>query len=379
MSLPRSPLALVICAVLWPPPTGAEVFCADDATELEAALQASGQNGEYDEVRIAQGSYLAPTHGFAWRSSGNLGDGLGVDISGGWQVAGDGSCFGREPGAWATTLQGSGSDAVLRLLPGPGAAVSVRGLHLRDGVAPGFNRGGGLSLATSTLEDFRGSIVVEGNVFEDNEAHNGGGLQVQAQPIGGGGSIRVSGNLFIGNHARNGFGTVEIMTQDTLSDSGAEVLFIGNTAIGNSAGEPGGSASGGVMVSGGVDTRSVLANNLLWGNDGVDLSLFGYAGHELLHNLVGSRSGFTPVVDLGNFSAPPDFEPCAANCGHWIPASGGNLFDAGYMPSAADGWVLQGEDVAGRPRVDAVSGSVDIGAYENHLRIFADGFDPAAP
>jgi CSLREA domain-containing protein len=371
---PRPGTGSILCdagAYEFQPP-----LCATTAGELQAALQFAASNGIDDEIRIAAGHYPAPPGGFEYSAQFGNGDIQAIAISGGWTALGNDPC--GEPGSgnpFETVLDGGGSVPALRIALRGSSAVRVRALTL----ANGFHafQGGGLKLALGGSFDVWGSLAaIEGNAFVNNSSALAGGLSVSTSELTGGGRILVSGNLFLGNHASEDWGAGVIWAQADPQqlDSDAGLFLIGNTVLDNTTESTDASACGGIYFANGLGgLRRVVANNLMWGNQAADLLMTSAADYELLHNNIGQRSGWEPAIAFGNLSVAPQFEACAG-CDERVPVASSPLVDAGYLPGVEDGWSLPSADLLGRARI-AGSG-VDIGAFENHSRLFRDGFEP---
>jgi CSLREA domain-containing protein len=349
-------------------------LCVTSSAELQSALTFAATNGIDDEIRIAVGHYPAPGNGFLYTIQVANGDEADITLSGGWTTLGNDPCgqLGSQS-PFDTVLDGGGAGRVMSIVVRGHSDVHVSRLSFVDGLAPGGGGSGGLTLTGTSQEPYRGAMVVERNAFIGSQAEFAGGLSVFSGAFAGDARFVVSGNVFLDNHASDNWGAASVAAfADPGGVSGESGLFlIGNTALFNGS-DAGGDPVGGIYVGAAGDIRRVVANNLLWGNDGADLLMAGADGYELLHNNLGERSGFEPGIDFGNLSVAPQFEPCAA-CDDLVPASGSALIDAGLVPDGNAGWSLPALDLRGEVRVRGQS--VEIGAWENGDHLFADGFE----
>jgi hypothetical protein len=148
--------------------------------------------------------------------------------------------------------------------------------------------------------------------------------------------------------------------------SGGVGRFINNTVYDNTADAGASSDVGGVYVGGQAACGWDVANNSLWGNPGLDLSL-GSVSVSVRNNDLQNRGGSeAPSASSGNINASPLF----LSATDFRLKRSSPLVDAGL--DAAGGGVTGGS-LDGGPRL--VGPHVDIGAYELD-RLFADGFDP---
>jgi len=111
-----------------------------------------------------------------------------------------------------------------------------------------------------------------------------------------------------------------------------------------------------------------IANSIVWGNGGTDLSLTPSGAVILDHDDIGTRAvgGGVVVTDTSPYLVDPHFVAL-----HDLRLRADSpLRDAGHTaPIGGSG----GTDVDGEARV--VFGIVDIGAHEVQDRIFDEGFD----
>lgn len=369
-------------AILAAAPLAAANFCVNSSAELSNALQTAANNGVDDTIRIWAGTYNAPPGGFRYQQPAVP---QNLTILGGYYLGiTNNPCGLRNRHPHATRLDGQGQEPVMNItFLKDNSDVTVEGVTFMNG------EGGGLYVHGWT--GYAGEVTIEKNVFRDNQGNIGGGLVLDFASAGSPGALKlhVYNNLFLGNHAYSFAGAAWVRT-GSQTPSGARLFVINNTVIDNTYGSASGSDIGGLLISfnnGGI----FFAHNNLWGNRhfqdssrGVDLLVGDGAGfYYLYHNNIGSRSGATPTIEQGNMSVEPEYEPCPAqaDCNsapRFIPALGSPLVDAGMHPLSQH-WGFYGYlppyDLKGDPREDAAGTRVDIGAFENHARVFSDRFE----
>lgn len=352
---------LLLVVALSATPAGAEVFCVGDGPALQLALDSAEANGQDDQIRVRVGSLTAPAGGFAYFAVDD-GD---LAISGGWTAFFDNPCaFQSEPDPGATVLVGN-DGSVLRIVPAQQgtATISLRRLAFVGGDAE--VSGGGLSLGGVGVE-FGGQVLVERNLFIGNSAQYDAAIGAYWVARGSG-LLRLANNLVVSNTGSTAITLA--LSGDTSTASDAGVQLINNTVVNN--------PDGGIIVKG-TAPQALLANNNLHGNGDFDLWLF-ETGARLISNNIGQRVGAAPEHESGTLSVDPDYEPGCQLCFDRVPRLDSSLVDAGAMPRAGAGWSLVGPDYRGRDRIDGVGKMVDIGAFENHVRLFSDDFEGAAP
>ena len=111
-----------------------------------------------------------------------------------------------------------------------------------------------------------------------------------------------------------------------------------------------------------------LANNIIWDNAGYDLDVVAFFSPVLLDNDIGV-AGLTPATgSAGNISTDPLFVDSAS--GNYRLRTSSPARDAGDNTPPG---TIRNYDLDGLARIDGVI--VDMGAYEVHDVIFADGFE----
>lgn len=345
-------------------PAHALVFCVGTSSQLQNTLATAATNGQDDTIRVVQGRYEIPGDGFVYDSvSPANGDDKSLTIDGGWKVS-LGACV-RDPDEpvrpFQTILDGHGAGRVLRIATRPNGNVTVRNFTFMDGnaylSADGARQGGGLQVDVDG--DYSAVMRIEQNAFINNTAQYGGGIHAFTD-AGNLGRLHVTNNLFWENKATSSAAA-------GLGMTGGRIYLVSNTVSDNRAGPV---AVGGIYLG---PTDMFIANNNLWGNDGMDLYFRGphlITGTVLFNNNIGVL-GSIPEIEVGTISVEPQYERGGVN---FTPARGSPLIDAGIQPPPVTIWHLSETDLNGRPRV--MGSGVDIGAYESEY-MFTDGFEPA--
>lgn len=331
----------------------AATYCVDSAAGLQAAMTAAAASSVDDAIHLVNGIY-APTspNGFF----AQLGVSGRLDISGGWHVG----CLARNRGQRSTIDGGTflpGMVIVGSTAAGPAASLSISHLNFVHGYTMDTaGRGGGLTVSLPQAATV--DVTIDANRFFDNQSENaqdggGGGLRVYAER-----NLVVSNNIFSGNHART-FGGAAL-----LSCGSVLAKIVNNTVTDNEASVGNAGDLSGLYVYGGCFTE--IANNILWGNSGIDLALY-VQGARLYNNDLADLGGDdAPAVSSGNIYANPLF---VSSTDLRLRRSS-TLVDAG-LDTPIDGLPEFAYDDG--PRL--VGAHVDIGAYELD-RLFDDGFDP---
>lgn len=318
-------------------PVDAAQFCVANGAALQAALNTATDNGEDDDIRLRSGVYtrVSPGNAFTYSS----GESFDLSVSGGWN-----SVCNNFSSDVSSILDGEDARRVMELVTAGNGSLSVSRLQFRSGLANGS--GGGLNIGGFAANDV--DILIRNCVFVSNVASTfGGGLSASSS-----GTLRLNNTLFLANEAGVTYGAAALTANDGIA------YVINNTVIGNSGGD------GGLRYAGSSPLE--LANNVLWGNSGADLTVQ-VAAHNRYHNNIGTLNTPAPGVVTGEVVTAPEFESGLLN---FDPRPGGALFNGGD-PAPPGGLALI--DLKGRPRV--ASGVVDIGAYETEA-LFYDDFDP---
>lgn len=387
-------------------PAWAEVFCVATAVDLQNALILTAANGQDDEVRVVQGTYVGY---FVYAST----EAKALSVLGGYTAG----CAERVLDPVNTVLDGNQTGTVLKLSATTVAAgFVVEGLTLRKGNNSGLgvtvglggrvslqnnlisgntsstSSGGGVNLSATTV------MIKNNNISGNIAICDGGGLYLYAT------TVLLTDNTITGNstHSSNGSScspnngggiylkaTTATLTNNNISDNtsytrGGGLCLIStvttltnNTIVGNSSGYGGGLY---LDFQGNEPQRSLaLSNNLFWlnratPNQGADFYINNTTASQV--TLRANNFDWTPntefwvgtpvYLDSSNLNKlDPLFVDASTGDFHLQPGS--PMIDAGY-PGTPD---LPDFDIEGTPRV--LGSSVDIGAYE-----YDDGSDPKA-
>ncbi|GJM10079.1 MAG: hypothetical protein DHS20C11_23550 [Lysobacteraceae bacterium] len=334
-------------------PLQAATFCVDTAAAFDTALSDASNNFENDEIRLEVGTYNAVPGGFTML----VDDSADVKISGGWHDLHLGNitvpCGLQTDSVWDTVLNGQSSTEILTVWAlDNNLTIDISNLNFMNGHVPDDD-GAGLFLLAADSATF----MVRNCAFINNTGRFGSGLTASSD------QLIVFNNLFALNTATANFAAASL----TVTDGGLAQIS-NNTIVSNFGTEA--NDDGGLRIGG--DGDAVLANNLAWGNDGVDLILMPTgAPYELLFNAYDSFSGATSASSTGNIFEPtPDFEDGLFN---YRLKRTSELVDAGT--ASFTGWI-SAKDLDGLPRV--IGPQIDIGAFENDVLI-DNGFDGSSP
>lgn len=348
----------VLGALAAPAIAQAATYCVDDAEGLQEALHASAFGGSDDVIRLEAGVYDAMfPEGFIYTPLPGSGGG-DLDISGGW----NNNCVARVAGQ-RSTIDGELQRPGLTIYASSSVAdvVRVRYLQFIRGLASGERQAGGLTVRSGV-----GFAEIDSNRFADNTSSHptlgaGGALQVSAAY-----SLYVRNNVFASNDAdttaADSAGAAALTCSFNVPD--VDARFVNNTIVGNTAGPGAATDTGGIRLDG--DCLWEIANNILWGNAGIDFEL-NSADATLRNNDIGERGGSEgPTTDSANVSVDPQFTSATSvRLKRTSP-----LIDAG-LNTPAGGLVTPSFD--GGPRL--VGPRVDMGAYELDV-LFTASFDP---
>ncbi len=210
----------------------ANTFCVNTATELETALARAANNGENDEIRIVQGTYVG---NFVYSGSENS----NLIIKGGYGK----NCSSRVIEPSNTVLDGNGMGATLVLTVEQVVYWSVDGITVQNGKAS--NAHGGFYMRTSG-----GAVTVSNSIIERNTTINdGGGVYVKS------GVVTFTNNTITNNTASSDGGGAYIETPYY-----GVVTFTNNIISGNTS-----FFCGGVYVHAPYGTVT-FTNNAITGN-----------------------------------------------------------------------------------------------------------------
>lgn len=336
-------------------PTRAVTYCAENAVELQTVLEAAVSNDTDDVIRLQSGIYRSssPNGFYVYNFSSAAHD---LEISGGWTT----NCALRLPGQ-RSTIDGELQRPALVL----GGTMDVRGeltirhLQFVNGHSTDGNRAGGLTVNRGY------DVTIESNLFRNNTLEFDNTIAGAALYVLTEGPVAIRGNVFVDNDADStgaaATGAVS-MGCYSFSHSGS---FTNNTVTGNTADMGGANDIGGVRVTGFPNCTWTLANNILWGNAGLDLYL-DVSSVTLRNNDIQDPGGSQlPATSLGNVDVNPQF----VSTTNLRLRRSSPLIDEG-INGPVGGLPLSSFDAG--PRV--VGSIVDIGAYELDL-LLANGFD----
>ena len=320
--------------------TPGHVFCVDDSTELQAALTAAGISGADDVIQVVQNLYPTPGSAFFYTTSLNN----DLQLLGGFTA----DCSDRALNPANTILDGGASNAVLAMAPATASSgdILIQGFTVQNGFTPDTTTAG---LEVGDAAGYAGVVTITHNAILDNHSTDGAGGLVA---VSDNGFLRVINNLIAGNSSGSSRGA------GLLSCSGETIWMTNNTVADNSCTE----CLGGIEVGG--STAPAISNNILWGNDSLDL-VFSYPGAYLRHNDIGNYSGFMDPASPGNLFLDPLFQ----GAGNYRLQFLSPVLNQGTADLALG---LSATDLDGNARVSF--GQVDIGAYELPL-IFYSGFE----
>jgi len=344
MTLQRFALiALVLCAWGHAGRATAATLCVSNSNELYLALLGASLNDEDDVIRLQAGTYRS---GHAEGFTVNLG-GAALELSGGWSTG----CAFRRRGV-RSTIDGEYARPGLRISGSLALPKTARIAHIAF-IRGVDNEFGGLAVSATGAGDL--TVEIEDCRFHDNTSLDiedtiGGGLYVNAD------EVSVMGSVFTDNHAGYAGGAAAL---ECFSGLGA---FTNNTVVRNTAGFGQPTDRGGIILA--ANCTWEVANNILWDNEGYDLSIRD-GGASLRNNNLDDLRG-TPTASSGNLNVDPQF----VSAGILRLRRSSPLIDAGLNETflglpmfSHDGGIR----IAG-PRID-------IGAYELDV-LFAHSFDP---
>ncbi len=360
---------LFLCAFIGS--AHAATYCADTTEDIQAALGQASINGEDDIINIAMGTYLTPEDSY-FKYVATANEEFNISIIGGWTSTEVNPCaLLINPMAHNTVLDANSTERVLSIQTGTLGNVNIENIQIKNGLWTA----NGAGLRVNTPPDYSGEITISNNAFTNNIGPGGAAINIL-----GGNTLRIINNLFYANHGvgENGSFVIYLINNDANG-----IYFINNTVVNNTMDNPEpnfGQGSGArIYISG--TSKTFIANNIFWGNDGRDLflSLTPGAGSFLYNNDIEDRFG-SAVIESNNLSVNPNF--VANNDFRLHPDS--LLLDAGHMPPTPpfpnffqNLWELNIQDIIAANRIQ--NNVVDIGAYEGSYlipdTIFEDGFE----
>nr|MBP8290302.1 hypothetical protein [Chromatiaceae bacterium] len=206
----RNPPRLLMAALLLgiAQPALAEVFCVATAVDLQNALIRVAANGQGDEVRIVQGTYVG---NFVYAST----EAQALSVLGGYTAG----CAGRTLDPVNTILDGNQTGTVLKLSASTVAAeFVVEGLTLRKGTSSGL----------SAVVGPGGEVLVDNNSISGNTSGSpypsfGGGVYLSAP------TATLTNNDISGNTASSGGGGVYLSAATATLTNNATSRTCDNT------------------------------------------------------------------------------------------------------------------------------------------------------
>jgi hypothetical protein len=280
-----------------------------------------------------------------------------VTISGGYAAPpGSPPCGIFLGGAQWSVLDGAGSKRLLdTYVQGASAApVFLHDLSLAHGAAD-----------SSAVLNMSGSGDWTGDLMLENVSVHANTSWLAIAQLSANGRIFVRSSEFFDNTSTHGSGIVVALVTNRPG-SGVAIAFNNNSIAGNNV--PSTSTRAGLAVGGNGAGDVRIANSILWGNGGTDLSLTSSGAVFLDHDDVGTRAvgGGVVVTDTNPYLVDPHFIAL-----HDLRLRADSpLRDVGQTaPIGGSG----STDVDGEARV--VFGTVDVGAHEVQDRIFDDNFD----
>ena len=337
--------------------TAAE-FCVTTAAQFQQALMMAGNNGQADTIKIETGTYAST--GGAVAFAYNTGENFSLIVQGGWVSNPPVLCARQLPVPTATILSGSDVRQVLKITGATGTigGLSLSNLTLRDGMTS--QTGAGLEIGGGG--GFTGNVLVYRVIVERNVSTQfGGGMKVYTEGI-----ANIRNNLFLLNRCTVSNCAISA-TVNATDPTAVRAFFGNNTIVGNQCTSGSSCTATGARFGG--SARAVFYNNVFAANSNGDIDLLslGSGSVDLYYNNYVSLTGTAPSSTVGNIAfANPQFVDLLGE--DFRPTLGSPMRNAG-----TDQFVLQATDLAGEPRIN--EGRVDIGAYENSDRIFADAFE----
>lgn len=332
----------------------AATFCVNSGAELRSALASAQNNGESDEILVASGIHEVDSGStaFAYSTSQDF----AVSIIGGYNA----TCTIRTDIASFTILDGEDQRQVLALTGSANSDgyIGVFNVLIRNGYSDQF--GAGLEAGGPT--GFSGTVNVNNVIFLENISTTAvGGLSI-SNPAG---RISVLGNLFINNGCSWDYCAFDLLSNAPATALHPIPVLFGNNTVVESVCINGAPAS--CDVSGGRfygDANAAFFNNVFVFNEDADLRLQG-SNVDLDHNNLLTWIG-TPASQSGNLAYT---DPLFGGPGNYRLSSASPLRNAGVIGAYPFGAL----DLDGNQRI--YGPEVDIGAYENTVAIFGNGFE----
>ncbi len=330
--------------------SAATVACitAGDTAGLQAALAAAESNNDDDVIELQAGEYSMPINLPLSYSATNETHNLTIEGGYGDSMGNPCGASPATPDARQTVLNGG---TLYVHMAGAGSfamrSVTVQNTFSTDPTFPPVYIGGYI--------DFTGTVTIQHAMFLGNASTAKSAVYIFAAM----GSLTVQDSLFATNETASA--TESPVHLGSLSTAGGVCAVItSSTFAGNSSG-----------VAAGLDVYAsmciaVAANDIFWGSP-LDAVRFEYPAWTYLANddlddlaEAANAAQATGVVSLDPMFYP-DFSLHDLSPLRDMGTPGGFIFN------------LEPYDVAGNPRV--YGDNPDIGAFETHDIIFADGFE----
>jgi hypothetical protein len=359
-------LTLLIAGLAQTANLWAVVHCVSTAVELQTALTAAAASGNDDEIRLVRGTYVpAQTLTYITTNPGWM------FILGGYDVG----CAGSPSlDARTTVLDGQGARRILLISFQPGSDVNaprlgINNLTVQNGVASEFGPGGGIAIESVNSGTGQTEVWLDNLIVRNNSGYFAGGINVYVSD----GLVRVVNSLFYANTApTSAFGHLAVSVAGSEAANGQGVIIANSTFVrGNCASQGGRGCGIGLLIHTGIRAdilNSVFDNNV---TGDVNIENGGTAGGSTFIDY-SRASGFTgniaPQVTHSIVDAPRFVDPAGGN---FRLRNDSRLINRGL--GAPPFYSFNGYDLDGNLRVR--SGILDLGAYENQVTVFANGFE----
>jgi hypothetical protein len=329
----------------------AAVFCVDNASQLQDALDEAADNGEDDQIRLTLGVYQG-TFRF---SSSELFD---IEIIGGFTSLLGAPCQLPSSDPRQTVLDAEEHGRTLFIRGGEGSNVTIRNLTFVNGDASSESVQDGGGLWIDGLSTGLARARIENSLFINNWARNGSAIVFGAAEF-----MELRNNVIDGNVASGNYAV--FMENDLVG-----VHAINNTLINNTA-PP--SNQGGLNAAVFAGAQALIVNNILWANSGRQLNASS-TNSTVRNNTIGPQDLTFP----DNLSVAPEFSEGIMEYGLLGTSP---LIDSGITPQRTEppipfpeNWTLPVTDLVGKDRI--LGETVDIGAVEAIPdRVFFDRFE----
>lgn len=334
-------------------PLHAATFCVGTTADFQAALTTAASNGEDDLIKVKSGAYVLDEL-LSYGSSQNF----ALTIMGGYHSLGPVQCALLFPDPSGTILDGQYQTPLISLSGNTGSgSITLSHLTFRNGIGAEGNH----PVFVGGYAGYSGDVLIEDNVFTGLVGTMAGGITAVQLSVDHG-SLTVRDNLFTANTTDSRKQPVDVLLN-------AAPIVPDAATINPNGGFNNNTVSGSISTDYAVALRGFgtwsAANNILWGNPNSDLLLGQHV--SLYNNDIGTYQG-TPEQLADGVSVDPQF----------VDDVGGDYRLRGNSPLVNQGFNtpyggIGTYDAGGEARV--AFGIVDLGAYELHDVLFANGFD----